>query len=137
VNFRSPRLFKSPQRDNTTIEPDCWLNHDNLLGGENLLCAGTVFFKNGKIAHIDTNSGHYEPKMIEHLRPALSKLAKKYPGALSPDTEIGNFNGKISMRYQNFLTVAAEDLYEGEGRPNTYENFMLRLGQNLKFKPRV
>lgn len=101
------------------------------------MCAGVVIFKGGNISHIDTSSGHYTPKMIEHLRPALAKLAKKYTSALSADTEIGNFNGKILMPYHKFLTATKEELGEKEETPLSYEQFMLQLGQNLKFKPRV
>lgn len=87
-------------------------NHDTLLGGKNVLSAGIVIFQNGVIKFIDTNSGHYKPKMIRHLRPALQVLLSKYPDAIQSDTIISNYSGDVRMPYQEFLTATAEQCKE-------------------------
>lgn len=135
-NPRSQGLLTSQQKDNDTL-PGKGLNHDNILEGANILCAGMVFFKNGKIDLIDTDSGHYKPKMIQNLRPALAKLLKKYPDAISPDTQVGNYDQSVKMPYKKLLTITVDDINEKEEPPLKYEDAMLLMGQNLKFKPRT
>jgi len=85
-------------------------NHDTLLGGENVMSAGFVIFKDGKIIHIDTNSGHYMPSMLRHLRPALIALVKKYPGILAGDATIGDCCGRVSLSYAQFLKATPQDV---------------------------
>jgi hypothetical protein len=59
---------------------------------------------------------------------------ERYPGVISPATEIGNFNGTILMPYAKFLTISEDDIHEEKEIPLQYEDLMLEMGQNLKFK---
>jgi hypothetical protein len=45
-------------------------NHNSVLNGKSVKCPGCVCFVDGKIVHIDTNSGHYRPRMW-HLQSAI------------------------------------------------------------------
>lgn len=85
-------------------------NHDTILGGINVMAVGVLEFKDGKIIHIDTNSGHYLPEMEKHLRPALKKLLEKHPGCITDETMIGNYLGKPFMLYKDFVNASAEEL---------------------------
>lgn len=107
-----PDLFKSQDPDNTSLENV--LNHDTILGGKNIGAAGVVTFKHGKIVKIDTNSGHYRPKMIQNLRPALKALLKAHPGSIQSDTQIGDYNPthSISMPFSEFLRATPKDVGE-------------------------
>lgn len=51
--------------------------HSEIKRGENVLCAGIVQFKDGKIFEISPNSGHYAPT-DQHLNLALKKLIDRY-----------------------------------------------------------
>ena len=128
-----PHLFQAVQYpSNTTLKNV--LNHDTVMNGNNVLCAGIVTFEQGKIIHIDTNSGHYKPFMIHHLRPALAKLVQKYPHSISNDTEIGDYLGKINISYQKFLGVEAKyvkekDILQPVSLQEAAKN-LKKLGQN-------
>lgn len=50
-------------------------SHSSFLGGRPVLCAGTFSFKNGYIAKLSNNSGHYTPKAV-HLKNALNYFVK-------------------------------------------------------------
>ena len=76
------------------------------------MSAGFVIFKGGKIIHIDTNSGHYRPSMLRHLRPALIALVKKYPGILAGDATIGDYQGLVRLSYAQFLKATPQDVGE-------------------------
>ncbi len=67
------------------------LTHDNILKGKNILAAGIVEFKQGKLTYIDVSSGHYAPERFENLQPALAYFSEKHPGVISSDTQIGNY----------------------------------------------
>lgn len=47
--------------------------HSTLGGGKAILCSGLIKIKNGKIEHIDNNSGHYKPTSA-NLYNAIKKL---------------------------------------------------------------
>lgn len=49
-------------------------HHDRLLKGANVVCAGHIYIKEGKITYIDNVSGHYQPKVYPHLMTALKML---------------------------------------------------------------
>lgn len=105
-----PDMFKTEDIFNKSLGYP--FNHDVVLGGKNILVAGVVQFKDGKIEKIDTNSGHYKPKMIRHLRPALSTLLAKHPGVINSDTIIGDYDGKVNMPYSIFLNATTKDVGE-------------------------
>lgn len=130
VRTSSPVLFKKQGLGRE-------LNHDTLLGGANILCAGIVEFHDGRIKHIDTNSGHYKPEMISDLRPALAELLKRHPGAISPETTVMNYHGQYKMPYSRFLTVYPHDVGERHKTfsedsisLDQYNNKMMTLGAN-------
>ncbi|MDN5248270.1 MAG: hypothetical protein QWI36_04005 [Wolbachia endosymbiont of Tyrophagus putrescentiae] len=56
--------------------------HSTLGGGKAILCSGLIRIKDGKITHIDNNSGHYKPtaanlyNAIQRLNGVFSKDAK-------------------------------------------------------------
>lgn len=77
-------------------------NHNSVLNGENVKCAGCIFIKDGKIVQMDTNSGHYKPKMA-HLREAIqdSLLSKSI---FSEDAVIANFDGDSAVPIKDFIS---------------------------------
>ncbi len=96
-------LFKNPLYSETELDTlKKELNHDTILGGGNILCAGLVKFKDGKIVHIDTNSGHYKPDMDPHLRSSLAYLLEKHPGSIDDSTQISDYHGTINLKYSEF-----------------------------------
>lgn len=106
------------------------LNHDTILGGGNILCAGVVKFKDGKIVHIDTNSGHYMPDMNVHLKPALAYFLENNPGALEETTQISNYDNKINLSYAEFKN-------QKPSIPNTPSTKNHPTLESLGFKSRV
>lgn len=58
---------------NQTGHPE--LRHSSFFDGGPVACAGNLDVKNGKIAHIDRNSGHYGPtaKMFQNVLAELKK----------------------------------------------------------------
>ncbi|MBV0899957.1 MAG: hypothetical protein KTV77_04390 [Wolbachia endosymbiont of Fragariocoptes setiger] len=50
--------------------------HSTLGGGKAILCSGLIKIENGKITHIDNNSGHYKPQPA-NLYNAIKRLQKK------------------------------------------------------------
>jgi hypothetical protein len=56
-----------------TGHPD--LRHSSFFAGAPIACAGNLDVKDGKIAHIDSNSGHYSPtaKMFQNVLAELKK----------------------------------------------------------------
>lgn len=105
-----PEMFKAEDAANLSLEDP--LNHDVILGGKNILVAGIVQFKDGRIEKIDTNSGHYRPRMIRHLRPALATLLAKHPGVIRSDTQVGNYDGKVNIPYGVFVSATTQDVHE-------------------------
>ena len=67
------------------------------------MCAGIVDFANGRITKIDTNSGHYYPQMLCHLRPAVLKFIQKHGlGIFAPDVVIGDYEDKVKIPLTDF-----------------------------------
>ena len=58
-------------------------NHSSIMAGGDVLCAGEIIVKNGKITHINNRSGHYRPGSGD-LRMALKML--RDAGYLEPLT---------------------------------------------------
>jgi hypothetical protein len=58
---------------NQTGRPE--LRHSSFFGGGPVACAGNLEVRNGKIVHIDSNSGHYSPsgKMFQNVLAELKK----------------------------------------------------------------
>lgn len=108
-----PELFTSKNLDNDSLQQV--LNHDVILGHLTVSSAGVVEFKDGKIIKIDTNSGHYKPFMIRHLRPALKALLQKHPDAIDANTLIGDYEGRVKMPYSQFLKATPEEVFEKPG----------------------
>jgi hypothetical protein len=50
--------------------------HDTILQGNNVICAGTIIFKKGKIVRITNDSGHYQPT-AHHLANGIWTLIRK------------------------------------------------------------
>jgi len=50
--------------------------HDTILQGDNVICAGTITFRDGKIDSITNDSGHYQPDVL-HLANGLWVLLEK------------------------------------------------------------
>ncbi len=46
-------------------------NHSSLVGGKEVMCAGEMGIRNGTLAYINNNSGHYQPS-ADLLRSALT-----------------------------------------------------------------
>lgn len=103
-------LFKNPIYSEAELSSinEVPLNHDTLSAGGNILCAGVVKFKDGKIIHIDTNSGHYKPELFGHLKPALGYFLEKNPQALDDTVNISDYDGKINTPYRDFKAVGAQ-----------------------------
>lgn len=90
--------------------------HDTILKGKNILSAGIVEFKEGKIIYIDVDSGHYTPHQTYHLKHALNHFLEKNPNTLHPDTEIGDYaaSKKPICTYKEFLETSADVALERE-----------------------
>jgi len=43
------------------IVSDKWFNHSSFSAGGKVICAGMIDINNGKLMHIDNESGHYKP----------------------------------------------------------------------------
>ncbi len=67
------------------------LTHDIILKGNNILSAGVVVFRQGKLVYINVASGHYKPDRFKNLQPTLAYFLEKHPGAIHADTAIGNY----------------------------------------------
>lgn len=81
-------------------------HHDRLLKGANVVCAGHINIKDGKIIYIDNISGHYQPKVYPHLMTALNILDSFK--VLNLEIEIkddGNLFGKQGITYEDFKTL--------------------------------
>ncbi|MEX2571965.1 MAG: hypothetical protein WD737_11760 [Gemmatimonadota bacterium] len=50
-----------------------FINHSSLNAGREVMCAGCIWITNGRLRHIDNNSGHYLPS-ADQLREALNYL---------------------------------------------------------------
>lgn len=50
-------------------------NHSTLLGGKDVLCAGTLKIRNGQLFSFNNNSGHYKPTGV-HVYKALLALGE-------------------------------------------------------------
>lgn len=104
-----PELFKMPTKSAGHDQLKKPLNHDNILDQKTVWAAGIVEFKGGKIVKIDAKSGHYRPKMLKHLRPALIALNKKYPGAISDNVVIGTHSRRLKVSYRQLLNAQPGD----------------------------
>ncbi len=104
------------------------LNHDTILAGENILCAGRIFFKNGKIVLIDTDSGHYLPRMIDNLKPALSYLLEKNPNAIGDATLIMEYRGANSGFQEPYSVFKNLESVPGEALNSTPKITLEGLG---------
>ncbi len=104
-------LFTPPLRDPIEVAKlqNNRLTHDTILQGENVVCAGIVSFKNGKIVVIDNNSGHYVPDLYHHLHPALSLLLKQNPDAIDDTATIRHYENGVHYAYLEFKHIAYPD----------------------------
>jgi len=50
-----------------------WFKHSSFLGGANVLCAGRMKIKMGRITEIENDSGHYHPGILQ-MRNILQRL---------------------------------------------------------------
>ncbi|WP_341808512.1 hypothetical protein [Wolbachia endosymbiont (group E) of Neria commutata] len=57
--------------------------HSMLAGGEPVICSGLLQVINGKITHIDNNSGHYKPEAAN-----LYKVVEKFKGLFSKNAKV-------------------------------------------------
>lgn len=65
--------------------------HSHIIRGKNVLSAGFVTFKDGKIIRIDNSSGHYAPSG-KHLNGAVKLLREKLgPDAFAPNFVVENW----------------------------------------------
>jgi hypothetical protein len=65
---RSGNLFVCYGGLQTSEGRQLTINHSTLLSGKDVLCAGTISIKKGKLRAISNNSGHYKPDTIALTR---------------------------------------------------------------------
>ena len=76
-------------------------NHNSILHGESVQCAGCIIFKEGKIHHIDTNSGHYRPYM-SNLHDIVQTIL--YPAqAFTEEAVVTNYEEAHYVPVQSFV----------------------------------
>ena len=65
------------------VNPNKRSPHPMLIGGKDpqVICAGMIVFRNGKIASVDNQSGHFRPnsKSMNEVYKALKKLYENNP----------------------------------------------------------
>lgn len=102
------------------------LTHDTILKGNNILSAGVVVFRQGKLVYINVASGHYKPDRFKNLQPTLAYFLEKHPGAIHADTQIGNYDKSHPI----YPYATFKDMKASEGEK---ERASIRLEQ-LGFK---
>lgn len=82
--------------------------HDYLFGSQNVLVAGELSIRNGKIAIISNESGHFRPHAW-NLFHGVEAYKRKYPEIFTPDlmtffyTRTGTFTPFLKMSWADFL----------------------------------
>ena len=61
---------------NEVFDKSVNFNHSTFNAGKDVICAGTILAKNGKLKQIQNNSGHYKPTR-DHLHNAVVLLASQ------------------------------------------------------------
>jgi len=91
--------------------------HSSYMAGQDVLCAGRIFVKQGNLVGIDNASGHYKPS-ADHLRRAIRELDRQgvdleelYCEDISRTNRLGD-NG-----WEMLWPAAAEFLAGTEGAP--------------------
>ena len=74
--------------------------HSSYLGGESVLCAGTIKIEQGVVKAIRTNSGHYQP-LDEHMLNVVKLL--QTVGAPIQNIDIESHNGQLVSKASYFL----------------------------------
>lgn len=77
--------------------------HPLLCKGSNVFTAGEIKFKDGKITHINNNSGHYVPFAF-HLLNGLNRLLPAYRTLYAPDATVG-CRSQPSLPYGEFMSL--------------------------------
>lgn len=85
--------------------------HSEALSGEPVIAAGSLTFQDGKITHIDSNSGHYLPRM-HHIRSCIKMLQKIDPSPLASDMTVGNYNNSIVLPLADFMKCDLKKVYD-------------------------
>lgn len=106
--------------------PDGYINHSSFNAGREVMCAGCIWIANGKLRHIDNNSGHYKPG-TEELRNALVYLFEE--GIDISETRIVDMRGpKHQGTHAEFFAL---NWLNGNRIPDFTENDERRLGLML------
>jgi hypothetical protein len=102
--------------------------HDMILKGKNILSAGIVKFKKGKITDIDVDSGHYEPNRFKNLKAALAYFSEKNPSAIHLDTQVGGYG----EHYTSYSYAAFKDMEAPKDEKEREPVFLEELGFKSK-----
>lgn len=108
VGFGLPGKWGTQLRGKGIKETDVQYNHNSVLNGESVKCAGCVCFVDGKIVHIDTNSGHYLPRM-DHLQDAI-KNALLPQNVFAEDAVVSNYDGTLFESVSEFVGSSSPKL---------------------------
>lgn len=91
--------------------------HSSYMGGEDVLCAGRIFVKQGKLVGIDNASGHYKPS-AERLRGAIRELDRQGVDLEELYCEDISRTNRLGDRGWEMLWPSAVDFLAGtEGSP--------------------
>jgi hypothetical protein len=75
-------------------------HHSSFTSGSLVRCAGMIGGADGKIKHIDNDSGHYKPP-VENLTRLVKHLNKK--GVFAADAKVENAKTREAVAVTNFL----------------------------------
>lgn len=91
--------------------------HSSYMGGRDVLCAGRIFARQGKLVGIDNASGHYKPS-AERLRSAIRDLDRQGVEIEDLYCEDVSRTNRLGNRGWVMLWPAAADFLAGtEGAP--------------------
>jgi hypothetical protein len=91
--------------------------HSSYMGGGDVLCAGRIFVKQGRLVGIDNASGHYQPS-AERLRDAIRELDRQGVGLEALYCEDVSRTNRMGDLGWEMLWPSAVDFLAGtEGSP--------------------
>ena len=94
--------------------------HSSYLGGETVMCAGSMLIRNGRVLRLKTDSGHFQPTK-EHMLNVISAL--KMQGVSTAEL--------ICVSYDGSWSSTASDFVRANGNWST---LLARKAANLQFR---
>ncbi|RKH68895.1 hypothetical protein [Corallococcus llansteffanensis] len=94
------------------------VHHSSILAGADVICAGFIAIKNGKLLYISNCSGHYQPQ-VDGLMKAISLMVEKGV-VLSNDFEV-KYEAPGKLRPTTYKAKAFID-----GTPAVLQNLLLK-----------